>query len=59
MLGSKPVKRYIPFSEGARNCAGMSLAKLSMPAVLATLLSRFRFRLADKVPSHLHPALGL
>ena len=42
-------KRYFPFAEGPRNCVGQSLAKLSMLATAATLLSHFHFRLADKM----------
>eukprot|EP00884_Botryococcus_braunii_P016359 jgi/Botrbrau1/3406/Bobra.0337s0042.1 len=47
--GSKQVKRYLPFSEGARSCAGMSLAKVNLAACLASLLSHFSFRLADEM----------
>ena len=42
-------KRYIPFAEGPRNCVGQSLAKVSLVATLAVLLSRFSFKLADDV----------
>ena len=42
-------KRYIPFAEGPRNCVGQSLAKVSLVATLAVLLSQFSFRLADDV----------
>lgn len=45
----RAVKKYMPFSEGARNCVGMTLAKINMPAVLATLFSNFSFRLAPEV----------
>eukprot|EP00884_Botryococcus_braunii_P017510 jgi/Botrbrau1/4442/Bobra.0348s0030.1 len=48
-LGPRPVKRYLPFSDGPRNCAGMSLAKITMSATLATLLGRFTLRLADRM----------
>ncbi|CAK0744791.1 hypothetical protein CVIRNUC_001574 [Coccomyxa viridis] len=40
-------KRYIPFAEGPRNCVGQSLAKVSLVATLAVLLSQFSFKLAD------------
>jgi cytochrome P450 len=33
--GKRAVKRYLPFSEGPRSCAGMSLAKVNMTATLA------------------------
>lgn len=45
----KAAKRYLPFSEGARSCAGMSLAKVNLTACLATLLGHFKFRLAEEV----------
>ena len=46
---SRRPKRYFPFAEGPRNCVGQSLAKVSLVATMATLLSRFSFKLADKV----------
>ncbi len=33
----------MPFSEGPRNCVGMSLALMEMRAVLAILCGRFRW----------------
>ena len=48
------VKRYQPFASGSRNCVGMPQATVTMQAVLAVLLSRFSFRLAEKVRAHLH-----
>jgi len=48
--GRQP-KRYIPFAEGPRNCVGQSLAKVSLVATMALLLSRFSFKLADDVTS--------
>eukprot|EP00884_Botryococcus_braunii_P016342 jgi/Botrbrau1/3391/Bobra.0337s0032.1 len=45
----RPVKRFIPFAEGARSCAGMSLAKINVAATLATLLGNFTFTLADEM----------
>jgi cytochrome P450 len=47
--GKRAVKRYLPFSEGPRSCAGMSLAKVNMTATLASLLGNFSFQLADEV----------
>jgi cytochrome P450 len=47
--GKRAVKRYLPFSEGPRSCAGMSLAKVNMTATLASLLGNFTFQLADEV----------
>lgn len=46
---NRPVKRYIPFSEGARICAGRALADVYMTATLANLLSHFTFTLAERV----------
>ena len=39
----------MPFGEGPRNCLGQNLAYTSMLTILATLLGRFHFRLADEV----------
>jgi hypothetical protein len=47
--GKRAAKRYLPFSEGPRSCAGSSLAKVNMTATLASLLGNFSFRLADEV----------
>jgi cytochrome P450 len=47
--GKRVVKRYLPFSEGPRSCAGMSLAKANLTATLASLLGNFTFRVADEV----------
>ena len=46
---SRRPKRYFPFAEGPRSCVGQSLAKVSLVATMATLLSRFSFKLADEV----------
>lgn len=46
---NRPVKRYIPFSEGVRICAGRALAHVYMAATLASLLSHFTFKLAERV----------
>ena len=43
------VKRFLPFLSGNRSCIGMSLAQLNYTIAVATLLSRFSFRLADDV----------
>eukprot|EP00884_Botryococcus_braunii_P022866 jgi/Botrbrau1/9263/Bobra.180_1s0020.1 len=47
--GEWPAKRYIPFSEGPRNCVGLSLANVLMPTTLAALYSRFTFSLAPQM----------
>ena len=46
---SRRPKRYFPFAEGPRSCVGQSLAKVSLVATMATLLSRFSFKLAEEV----------
>eukprot|EP00884_Botryococcus_braunii_P007185 jgi/Botrbrau1/16468/Bobra.0142s0062.1 len=46
--GKRP-KRYFPFAEGPRNCVGQSLAQVTLPVTLATLLSRFHFKLAEEM----------
>lgn len=43
------VKRFIPFSDGRRDCIGQALAKTNYTAVLALLLGRFHFELAPEV----------
>eukprot|EP00884_Botryococcus_braunii_P004549 jgi/Botrbrau1/14095/Bobra.182_3s0040.2 len=42
-------RRFIPFSDGRRNCIGMPFAKMSYKVNLILLLSRFRFQLADRM----------
>ena len=44
-------KRYMPFAEGPRDCLGQNLAKVSLVATMATLLSRLSFSLGSKVPA--------
>ena len=48
---SNKAKRYFPFAEGPRDCLGQNLAKVSLLATAATLLSRLSFSLGSKVPS--------
>ena len=43
------VKRYLPYAAGSRGCLGMPQAQVTMLATLGALLSRFSFRLAEKV----------
>uniref|UniRef100_A0A7S3QL72 Cytochrome P450 n=2 Tax=Dunaliella tertiolecta TaxID=3047 RepID=A0A7S3QL72_DUNTE len=40
---------YQPFSLGPRDCVGQALAMLELRVVLATLIGRFRFRLAQEM----------
>ncbi|KAK9819280.1 hypothetical protein WJX81_006108 [Elliptochloris bilobata] len=42
-------KRFIPFSSGARDCVGRSLATINYKVLLALLLGNFRFRLAEEM----------
>ena len=46
---SKRPKRFIPFSFGARDCVGRSLATINYKMLLAVLLGNFRFPLAEEV----------
>ncbi|KAF5827172.1 cytochrome P450 [Dunaliella salina] len=46
-VGRRP--GYQPFSLGPRDCAGQNLAMLELRVVLATLIGRFRFRLAKEM----------
>ena len=48
--GGRP-KRFIPFSDGRRDCVGQALAKMNYTAQLAMLLGRFHFELAPEVLS--------
>ncbi|MGB3293641.1 MAG: cytochrome P450 [Phormidesmis sp.] len=57
---------FIPFGNGARRCVGAALAQYELKLALATLLSGYRFRLADnkeEVPKRrgvtLAPARGV
>ena len=39
----------MPYAAGSRGCVGKPQAQVTMLATLAALLSRFSFRLAEKV----------
>eukprot|EP00884_Botryococcus_braunii_P009649 jgi/Botrbrau1/18686/Bobra.0386s0014.1 len=43
------VRRFMPFSYGRRDCVGRTFAQMSVLTHLATLLSRFHFRLAEEI----------
>lgn len=47
--GEGRVRRFLPFMEGPRSCAGLALANMNLSATLALLYGRFSFRLADEV----------
>ena len=42
-------RRFMPFSVGARDCAGQSLARMNYTTTVAMLLSHFSFKLAAEV----------
>ena len=44
------VKRFVPFSEGRRDCVGQHLARMNYTSTLARLLGSFHFELAPEVP---------
>ena len=48
-VGGRVVKRFIPFSEGSRDCVGQSLARLNLTTTLAQLFGSFSFRLDESV----------
>ena len=43
------IKRYIPFSDGRRDCVGQALARMNYTSTLARLLGNFHFELAPEV----------
>lgn len=48
VAGRKP-QRFIPFSLGARDCVGQTLARLNLSTTLAQLYGSFTFQLAAEV----------
>jgi cytochrome P450 len=46
---ARPPYAYLPFGGGPRRCVGMRFASMAVPLILATVLQRFRPRLA---PGH-------
>lgn len=48
VAGRKP-QRFIPFSIGARDCVGQTLARLNLTTTLAQLYGSFTFKLAAEV----------
>ena len=42
-------KRFLPFMEGARSCAGQALAVMNLTATLAMMYGSLTFRLAEEV----------
>ncbi len=47
--GAARIKRYIPFSDGRRDCVGQALARMNYTSTLAQLLGNFHFELAPEV----------
>ena len=45
------IRRYLPFSSGIRSCIGQNLAQMNMLATLATVFSRFEFKISDELNS--------
>ncbi|KAL0023129.1 hypothetical protein WJX77_004743 [Trebouxia sp. C0004] len=43
------VSRFMPFSDGRRQCVGMAFAKMNYTAILALLLGNFSFQLAERM----------
>ncbi len=41
---------FIPFGNGARRCVGAALAQYELKLAIATLISHYKFRLADSKP---------
>lgn len=62
---AKTARKFWAFSDGPRDCIGQRLAMMSMHAILAVLLSKYRFRLADRMGdwdeslSRLYMSIGL
>lgn len=43
---------FLPFGGGARRCIGEALAQFELKLILTTMLSRYRFALADQTPEY-------
>ena len=43
------IKRFLPFSDGKRDCVGQAMARMNYTATLARLLAHFHFELAPEV----------
>ncbi|MFE0176012.1 cytochrome P450 [Streptomyces sp. NPDC059002] len=46
---------FLPFGYGPRVCIGRGVALMELKMIVATLLRRFRFTLADRAPARLQP----
>ena len=51
-------KRFLPFSDGKRDCVGQAMARMNYTSTLARLLAHFCFELATEVCArHQAPSL--
>ena len=50
-VGNRQPQRFVPFTQGARDCVGQTLARLNLSTTLAQLFGSFSFRLAEEVRS--------
>lgn len=48
-VGGRQPQRFVPFTQGARDCVGQTLARLNLTTTLAQLFGSFSFRLAEEV----------
>lgn len=48
-VGGRQPQRFMPFTQGARDCVGQTLARLNLSTTLAQLFGSFSFRLAEEV----------
>lgn len=49
LVGGRRPQRFIPFSQGSRDCVGQTLARLNLATTLAQLFGNFSFQLAAEV----------
>ena len=53
-VGGRKPQRFIPFSQGSRDCVGQTLARLNLATTLAQLFGNFSFKLAAEVGRAVH-----
>ena len=54
LVGGRKPQRFIPFSQGNRDCVGQTLARLNLATTLAQLFGNFSFALAAEVGRAVH-----
>ena len=54
LVGGRKPQRFIPFSQGSRDCVGQTLARLNLATTLAQLFGNFSFALAAEVGRAVH-----